>query len=75
MGRYDEILERNKAPEDMEEWEEEWEEIVRLHGEAMEDGEEYFLVCGGEHVWGFGVRSTPSVPCFIFSHTYSFING
>ena len=23
---------------------EEWEEIVRLHGEAMKDGEEYFLV-------------------------------
>ena len=43
------ILERSKAwgeivrlhgKKDMEEWE----EIVRLHGEAMEDGEEHFLV-------------------------------
>ena len=44
MGRYDEILERNKALEDMEGREEEWEEIVRLHGEAMEGGEGYFFV-------------------------------
>ena len=49
MGRYDEILERNMALEvgfDKEDEKdmEEWEEIVRLHGEAMEDGEEYLLV-------------------------------
>ena len=54
MGRYDEVLERSKA---WGEWiwrngrrvwrdgdKEEWEAIKRLHGEAMEDGEEYFLV-------------------------------
>ena len=44
MGRHDEILERSKALEDMEEWENEWKENVRLHGEATEDGEEYLLV-------------------------------
>ena len=49
MGRYDEILERNKALEvgfDKEDEKdmEEWEEIVRLHGDAMEDGEACCLV-------------------------------
>ena len=49
MGRYDEVLERSKAWGEFVRWHGkqdmgEWEEIVRLHGEAVEDGEEYFLV-------------------------------
>ena len=49
MSRYDEILERSKAQEvgfDKEDEKDmkEWEEIARLPGEAIEDGEEYFLV-------------------------------
>ena len=49
MGRYDEILGRNKALGEAgfdrkdKKAMEEWEEIKRLHGEAMKDGEEYFL--------------------------------
>ena len=48
MDRYDEILERSRALDDGFDRKdrkdmEEWEEIKRLHGEAMKDGEEYFL--------------------------------
>ena len=46
MRRYDEILARHKALEGKFDRKnkkvvEEWEEIRRLHGEAMEDGEEW----------------------------------
>ena len=49
MGRYDEILGRSKALDEAgfdrkdRKVMEEWEEIKRLHDEAMKDGEEYFL--------------------------------
>ena len=50
MGRYDEVLRRSKALGEAgfdrrdKKAMGEWEEIKRLHGEAMKDGEEYFLV-------------------------------
>jgi hypothetical protein len=48
MGRYDEILRRSRALDETFDRKdrkcmEEWEEIKRLHDEAMKDGEEYFL--------------------------------